>query len=72
MLKPLTSAALPQRSAHRGLMARWPLVAFFALAFGLTWSFLIADLELKSSEKPAHQKGQLQCVRYHIFLRILV
>jgi membrane protease YdiL (CAAX protease family) len=39
----LTSVAAPLRTTHRGLIARWPLVAFFALAFGLTWSFLIAD-----------------------------
>jgi uncharacterized protein len=41
--KTLTSAAVPHRTAHRGLITRWPLATFFALAFGLTWSFLIAD-----------------------------
>jgi membrane protease YdiL (CAAX protease family) len=43
MHKTLASAVVPHRTAHRRLIARWPLAAFFALAFGLTWSFLIAD-----------------------------
>jgi membrane protease YdiL (CAAX protease family) len=43
MHKILTSAAVPHRTAHRGLITRWPLATFFTLAFGLAWSFLIAD-----------------------------
>jgi membrane protease YdiL (CAAX protease family) len=39
----LTSTAVQHRTAQHGRIARWPLVTFFALAFGLTWSFLIAD-----------------------------
>jgi hypothetical protein len=43
MHKVLTSTAAPLRTTHRGLIAHRPLVAFFALAFGLAWSLLIAD-----------------------------
>jgi membrane protease YdiL (CAAX protease family) len=39
----LTSAAMPLRTIHRGLIARRPLATFFALALGLAWSLLIAD-----------------------------
>jgi hypothetical protein len=39
----LTSAAVPLRTTRRGMIARRPLATFFALAFGLAWSLLIAD-----------------------------
>ena len=44
------SATYPAQSAHstdrsrlRVWVARHPLAVFFSLAFGLSWSFLIAD-----------------------------
>lgn len=43
MQKTLTSFAAPPPAARRSLIARRPLATFFALAFGLTWAFLIAD-----------------------------
>jgi membrane protease YdiL (CAAX protease family) len=40
-LAPLSS---PHLDTRPGPLARWPLASFFALAFGLTWSFLLADV----------------------------
>lgn len=39
----LTPAATPRPAARTTVIARRPLASFMVLAFGLTWSFLIAD-----------------------------
>lgn len=43
MNKTLAPISSPQRAERPALLARRPLAAFFALAFGLSWSFLLAD-----------------------------
>ena len=40
MIRPSQPASTP---GLRGALARHPLFAFFLLAFGLTWPFMIAD-----------------------------
>ena len=39
----VTPAASRPTTGPKGLIIRHPLVAFFVLAFGLSWPFLIAD-----------------------------
>lgn len=43
MTKVLTPVSTARPGAQPNVIARWPLASFFVLAFGLTWSFLIAD-----------------------------
>ncbi len=39
----VTTAPSSPTTGLKGLIIRYPLVAFFVLAFGLTWPYLIAD-----------------------------